>query len=204
VTRTARRRRLPAAFYARPAEQVARDLLGAVLVSEIDGLETAGRIVETEAYSGPHDPASHAAARIGRTLRNAAMFGPPGTAYVYRSYGVHWCLNTVTDRTGFPAAVLIRALEPITGLDAMRRRRCVPRRAIADRELCNGPGKLAEALGITGALDGHPLERSPLRIVTDATVASEEIVATARVGITRAVDWPLRFYVRGSRWISRR
>jgi len=133
-----------------------------VLVSEVDGVRTSGRIVETEAYTGPHDPASHAAERIGRTTRNAAMFGAPGIAYVYRSYGVHWCLNAVTDEPGFPAAVLIRALQPLAGIAPMRERRQVRGRPPADRELCSGPGRLTEALGITGALDGHPLARPPL------------------------------------------
>ena len=120
-----RRRRdaLGLEFYARPAESVARDLLGMVLVSTIGGSEVRGRIVETEAYVGPHDDASHAAARIGRTARNEAMYGEPGVAYVYRIYGVHWCLNAVTDVADFPAAVLIRALEPIRGISLMRRRR---------------------------------------------------------------------------------
>jgi DNA-3-methyladenine glycosylase len=199
-------RTLPARFYARPAEQVARDLLGAILVSLVDGVETAGRIVETEAYVGPHDEASHAAARIGRTPRNAAMFGAPGTAYVYRSYGVHWCLNAVTDRVGFPAAVLIRAIEPLRGLDVMRTRRIMQRgtAVIAERELCSGPGKLAAALDITGALDGHSLRHPPLTIRAGIEVTASEVVVAPRVGITRAIDWPLRFMLKGSPWISRR
>src|SRR5207253_9005206 len=117
---------LPRSFYRRSAEQVARDLLGAVLISTVGAKRTSGRIVEAEAYIGPDDDASHAAARIGRTSRNETMFGHAGLAYVYRIYGTHWCLNAVTGPVGFPAAVLIRALEPLTGLAVMRARREAP------------------------------------------------------------------------------
>jgi DNA-3-methyladenine glycosylase len=175
-----------------------------VLVSDVGGHPTSGRIVETEAYVGPHDPASHAAERIGRTLRNASMFGQPGSAYVYRIYGVHWCLNAVTDRTGFPAAVLIRALEPLSGLAMMQRRRAPAGTLLPPRQLCSGPGRLAQALGIDASLDGHLLRRPPLRIVAGAAPADVGVVATTRVGVTRAADWPLRFYMRSNPWISRR
>ncbi len=188
---------LPPAFYARPAREVARQLIGMVVRSTVDG-EALGRIVETEAYTGPEDAASHAAERIGRTVRNEAMFGVPGTAYVYRSYGIHWCLNAVTDREGFPAAVLIRALEPLGDLSLVRRRRGTP-----DRDLARGPGRLTQALAITGALDGHPLHLPPLSIHDAPSVAPGEIVATPRIGINRAVEAPLRFTLRGSRWLSR-
>ncbi|HEX7049170.1 MAG TPA: DNA-3-methyladenine glycosylase [Longimicrobiales bacterium] len=190
----------PRSFYCRPAEEVARDLLGAVLVSTLDGRTTAGRIVETEAYVGPHDPASHAAARVGRTARNAAMFGPGGTAYVYRSYGIHWCVNVVTGPEGYPAAVLIRALEPIEGLAVMRERRggrC------ADRELARGPGRLAQALGISGAQNGVRLEGPPLWIRAGPGVDPAMIEAGPRIGIRHAADWPLRFHLRGNPWVSR-
>ena len=198
------RRALPARFYARAAETVARELLGCILVSTVGDERTAGRIVETEAYIGPHDPASHAAERIGRTARNDVMFGAPGLAYIYRIYGVHWCLNAVTDRTGFPAAVLIRALEPLEGLDVMRRRRALPARARSDRELCSGPGKLAAALALDGTLDGHRLNASPLWIEAGNAVADVDVMAGPRIGITRAADWPLRFYEHASIWVSRR
>lgn len=166
-------------------------------------METAGRIVETEAYVGPHDPASHAAERTGRTNRNASMFGNPGIAYVYRIYGIHWCLNIVTDAAEFPAAVLIRALEPVRGFSHMRARRCRAGRQMDDRNLANGPGKLAAALGINGAHDAHPLDRPPLWITAGTPVEAAQVVAGPRVGITRAVDWPLRFHEAGSPWVSR-
>jgi DNA-3-methyladenine glycosylase len=189
---------LPPAFYARPAAEVAPLLIGKVLRSTIGGEETTGRIVETEAYTGPDDPSCHAAEHIGRTARNQAMYGEPGTAYVYLSYGIHWCLNAVTDHVDHPAAVLIRALEPLTGLDAMR-----ARRDIRDRDLARGPGRLAQALAITGSLDGHPLHMPPLSIHDANPVPPADIVAGPRIGITRATDWPLRFTLRGSRWLSR-
>lgn len=195
---------LPPEFYQRSAEEVARDLLGAVVVSRLDGVLTAGRVVETEAYLGLSDPASHAAERIGRTSRNASMFGAPGIAYVYFIYGMHWCMNAVTGAVDVPTAVLLRALEPVEGLDAMRARRSVrtgtpPR----DRDLMRGPARLTEALGVTGAQDGHPLQRAPLVIAEGHGVAADRVVAGPRVGITRAADWPLRFYVEDSPWRSR-
>ncbi len=189
---------LGAPFYGRPAREVARDLVGKVVVSEVGGERVGGRIVETEAYTGPEDPASHAAERIGRTTRNAAMFGPPGTAYVYLSYGVHWCLNAVSDREEHPGAVLIRALEPLMGLPAMRRRR-----GMRDRDLARGPGRLCQALGITGSLNGHVLTDPPLRFLDAPALPDSAVDAGPRIGISRALDWPLRFTVRGSRWLSR-
>jgi len=191
---------LPLHFYDRPAEEVARDLLGAVLVSTIGGVTTAGRIVEAEAYVGPHDPASHAAERIGRTARNDVMFGPPGIAYVYRIYGLHWCLNVVTGAEGYPAAVLIRAVEPLEGVDAMRRRRGDGR---PERTLTNGPGKLAEAMGITGRENGHPLDRPPLLILEGVAIEDSGVAIGPRIGVSRAADWPLRFHVQGNPWVSR-
>ena len=195
---------LPPAFYERGAEVVARDLLGAVLVSDIGGERTAGRIVETEAYLGAPDPASHAAERIGRTARNESMFGRGGLAYVYFIYGMHWCLNAVTGEPDVANAVLIRALEPLEGLDVMRERRALRSgRAPKDRDLARGPARLAEALGISGALDGHDLALPPLVIAHGEPVPEGAIVAGPRIGITRAADWPLRFHVEGSPWVSR-
>jgi DNA-3-methyladenine glycosylase len=201
--RRARADALAASWYARPADVVARDLIGARIVSTIGGVETAGRIVETEAYIGPHDDASHAAARIGRTARNESMFGAPGIAYVYRIYGIHWCLNIVTDAIDFPAAVLIRAIEPLHGIEHMRARRFAGQKSFTDRALTSGPGRLAGALGITGEHDAHALDRPPLWICAAGRVADAEITTGPRIGITRAVEWPLRFCERGSRWLSR-
>ena len=184
-----------AKFYARPTEEVARGLLGRILVSEVGGRETAGRIVEVEAYVGPHDPACHAYGHR-RTERTEPLYGRPGTAYVYFTYGMHWCLNAVTETTGFPAAVLIRALEPLAGLDTMPRRR-------RKEPLCAGPARLCAALGVTGALNGVSLQRGPLRILEGARVLKRDIVMGPRIGITQAIDWPLRFYLKDSPWVSR-
>lgn len=188
---------LPKAFFARPTATVARRLLGHVLVSRIRGREVRGRIVETEAYIGPHDPACHAYG-YRRTARTETLYGPPGIAYVYFTYGMHWCLNAVTERIDYPAAVLIRALEPLAGIELMRRRRG----DVPDRALCAGPARLCEALGITGAQDGRSLQRGDLRILS-GNGARFRIGVTPRIGITRARDWPLRFVVLGSRWVSR-
>ena len=166
-------------------------------MSEIGGRRTAGRIVETEAYLGPEDPASHAFGHR-RTARTEPMFGPPGTAYVHFTYGMHWCLNAVTERRDFPAAVLIRALEPLEGLSLMRRRRG----RVADRDLCAGPARLCQALGITGKESGRLLTRGQLRIERDRRPKAP-VRVTGRVGITVATDWPLRFVVADSRWASR-
>ena len=190
---------LPASFYARPTIQVARGLLGQILVSDIGGRRTAGRIVETEAYLGPHDPASHAFGHR-RTARTEVMYGRPGTAYVYFTYGMHWCLNAVTERLGFPAAVLIRALEPLEGIPVMRRRR--GRGGVRDADLCAGPARLCQALGITGRENGGLLTKGRLRIVRDRRRRAP-VAVTGRVGITDAADWPLRFVISGSEWLSR-
>ncbi|HUE95607.1 MAG TPA: DNA-3-methyladenine glycosylase, partial [Longimicrobiaceae bacterium] len=184
---------LPPDFYRRPAAEVARDLLGAVLLSTVDGLPCAGRIVETEAYIGPDDEASHAAARIGRTARNEAMFGSPGIAYVYRIYGAHWCLNAVTDESGFPAAVLIRAAEPVEGVALAQARRSGRPRG----DLMRGPGNLCAALGITGSLNRHPLQEPPLRMLSGDPIPERAVERGGRIGITRDVDLPLRFWLRG-------
>jgi len=191
-------RPLEPSFYARPAEVVARRLLGHLVVSTIGGRRTAGRIVETEAYVGPHDPACHAYGGR-RTQRTRWLYGPPGTAYIYFTYGMHWCLNAVTGRVGYPAAVLIRALEPVAGLATMRRRRA----GVPDRALCAGPARLCAALAITGRLNGAALQRGPLRIVRLPAAPPRRIVTTPRIGITRAVDWPLRYLLGDSVWVSK-
>jgi DNA-3-methyladenine glycosylase len=151
-------------------------------------------VVEVEAYA-PDDPASHS--YRGRTARNAAMFGPPGHAYVYRSYGIHHCLNLVCRPDGEASAVLVRALEPTHGLEAMRSRRGVEE----TRLLCSGPGRLCEALGVTLVHDGLALDEPPFVLLPRET--EPDVVATTRVGITRAVDLPWRYAVRGSRFLSR-
>ena len=169
---------------------VARDLVGCTLL--VNGV--GGVIVECEAYA-PDDPASHAFS--GRTRRNAAMFGPPGRLYVYRSYGVHWCANLVCEPEGIAAAVLLRALEPTAGIDEMRRRRGVDDPGL----LCSGPGRLTQALGITGEHDGAPLDQPPFRLVRSTRPV--EIVTSPRIGITRASDYPWRYSLEGSRYVSR-
>ena len=176
---------------------VARDLLGARLVSTVDGALTSGVIVEAEAYHGPDDPASHAATRGGRTTRNAAMFGPPGRAYVYRIYGMHWCVNVVTGTEGDPQAVLIRALDPLAGEEEMRRRRG------GALGLASGPGRLCQALGITGALYGHDLTVPPLEVRAGWVVPDADVAVSGRIGVRAAADWPLRFFVRGNPGVSR-
>ncbi|MFN8571685.1 MAG: DNA-3-methyladenine glycosylase [Gemmatimonadaceae bacterium] len=199
-SRPARRRAfgpaLDASFYDRDTELVARELLGAVLECRTREGVCRGRIVETEAYLGPHDPACHAAA--GLTARNRSLHGPPGTAYVYFIYGVHWCVNAVTRETGHGSAVLIRAVEPVSGLPLMHRRRKVLR----DRDLTNGPGKLCQALGIDQRHDGADLRRSPLRILAGAVVPSSAVGVSPRIGISKAAEWPLRFFERGNPWVS--
>ncbi|MGI9078142.1 MAG: DNA-3-methyladenine glycosylase [Gemmatimonadaceae bacterium] len=189
---------LPRAFYDRDTEKVARDLLGAVVVCESSDGTASGRIVETEAYLGPHDPACHAV--FGLTPRTRHLFGPPGVSYVYLIYGMHWCFNAVTRETGHGSAVLIRALEPVEGIPLMRERRRHPQR---DRDLCNGPGKLCQALGITRAHDGASLSNSPLTIRRGKRVPDEAVVVTPRIGITRAAEWPLRFFVSDSSHVSK-
>ena len=189
-------RPLPAGFYARETELVARELLGATLECTVRGTRCSGRIVETEAYTGEEDLACHAAA--GRTARTEILYGPPGRAYVYFVYGMHWCVNAVTRRAGLPSAVLIRALEPLEGIAAMRRRRGVKR----DRDLTNGPAKLCDALAITGAHNGVSLQTSALQILQGDRVPDADVAITARIGISRAVEDPLRWIVRSSQFVS--
>ena len=177
-------------FFARSVHQVAPDLIGATLL--VDGV--GGRIVEVEAYD-QQDPASHA--YRGRTPRNAAMFGPPGHAYVYRSYGIHWCLNLVCGGEGVAEAVLIRALEPTRGVDLQKRRRRVEN----VRQLCSGPGKLCQALGITREHDGLALDVPPFRL--EAREDVPEIVTGPRIGITRATELRWRYMSAGSPYLSR-
>jgi DNA-3-methyladenine glycosylase len=181
-------RALPRSFYERPTEQVARELIGMTLEHRVDGSTLRGRITETEAYLGEHDPACHAA--VGRTPRTEPLYGRPGTAYVYFVYGMHWCVNAVTRREGLPSAVLIRAVEPIDGIEAMRARRV---RARTDATLCDGPAKVCQAFGIDRAQNGTDLVRGALRITEGQPIDDTRIRCTPRIGISRAQDWPLRW-----------
>lgn len=186
---------LPTGFYQHPAHQLAPLLLNKLLATR-DG--RAGRIVEVEAYAGD-DPASHAFR--GQTTRNATMFGPAGHLYVYFTYGMHWCANAVCGEAGEGTAVLLRALEPVAGLERMWAARP---RAHNERDLCSGPAKLAQALGITGNDDGVDLATGVVRILDDWTPPPPEPVVSTRIGITRAVDVPWRWYVPGNPHVSRR
>jgi DNA-3-methyladenine glycosylase len=183
--------RLTREFFARSVHEVAPELIGATL--SVGG--AGGTIVEVEAYD-QDDPASHGFG--GPTARTASMFGPPGHAYVYRSYGIHWCLNLVCAPAGRAEAALVRALEPTRGLEAMRKRRGLE----ATRSLCSGPGKLCQALGITGAHDGLALDEPPFELM--ARAFEPKLVVGPRIGITRAVEQPWRYGLAGSQYLSRR
>jgi len=184
---------LPAAFYGRPVLEVAQDLVGCVLRHG----ETAGVIVETEAYH-ESEPACHA--HVGRTARTHVLFGPPGVAYVYRSYGIHALVNAVSEPEGVGAAVLIRALEPLEGIELMRERRGLD----ALEQLCSGPGKLTQALGIELDLNTTDLERGPITVEPAAPGwETVELVTGPRIGITKAAELPWRFCARGSRSVSK-
>ena len=178
-------------FSARSVE-VAHALIGVHL--RVDGV--GGRIVETEAYDA-EDPASHSFS--GPSARNASMFGPPGHAYVYRSYGLHWCLNFVCREAGHGAGVLIRAIEPLAGLERMRERR-----GLADeRLLCSGPGRVGQALGLDRSYDGCPLDQAPFEL-HPPTGGTPRVAIGPRIGISKAIDMPWRFGLEGSRFVSRR
>ena len=185
-------------FYARSTELVARDLLGCILECRTEAGVASGRIVETEAYLGEHDLACHAAA--GRTRRTQPLYGPPGTAYVYFIYGVHWCFNAVTREEGLPSAVLVRALEPLTGVDLMQTRRPHARK---NEDLTNGPGKLCAALGIDVRHNALSLNRAPIVIRQGAPVPDDRVLVTPRIGIRESADWPLRWFVADNPHVSR-
>lgn len=200
-SRVAGLRALDRAFFSRPPQRVARELLGKVLVRRTNTEFLTGRIVETEAYLGEDDPAAHAAA--GNTARTSVLFGPPGHAYVYFIYGNHYCLNVSCEGNG--GGVLIRALEPLQGIEYMARNRGIARAGASDlRKLTSGPGRLAQAFGITRARDnGCDLisESSSLRIAKDGFRAGP-IVVTPRIGITKAAEEPLRFVLEGNPFVS--
>ena len=188
--------KLPRRFYERPAVEVARELLGMTLVRKSAEEHLRGRIVEVEAYTGETDPGSHA--YRGPTPRTAVMFGAPGHLYVYFTYGMHYCVNVVTDVTGVAGAVLLRALEPLQGIERMRLRRA--NRPIA--ELCNGPGKLCQALDITREQNGLDLQGGEVWIEDEGYKAAE-IATTTRIGLSQGQELPLRFFLVGSPYLSR-
>lgn len=193
-----RSRKLPRSFYARPVLEVAEDCIGKVLVHRTAEGEAAGRIVETEAYAGPHDLASHSSR--GRTKRTEAMFGPPGHAYVFLLYGASWAMNLVVAKEDEPHAVLIRAIEPVRGIELICERRKMRPTA---RELSNGPGKLSKALGITGADYGRDLTGD--RLFLEEGEARGIIGRSPRINIDYAGEWakmPWRFYEKGNRYVS--
>ncbi len=195
-------KKLPPEFYLQPTLEVAKALLGKVLVTG----ETVGLVVETEGYVGPEDPACHA--YVGRTRRNETMWGAPGHAYVYFTYGNHWMLNVVTEREDYPAAALIRAVQPVAGLELMRERRGLEKLKgrLDDRNLTNGPGKLCQAFGISGELNGTSLQSDYLYLAEpspEITLPLFEVAETPRVGITRGTESLWRYLVRGNKYVSR-
>jgi DNA-3-methyladenine glycosylase len=181
-------------FFARSVHAVAPELIGATLTFKGIG----GVIVEVEAYHHT-DPAAHSF--NGRTERNAVMFGPAGCAYVYRSYGIHWCLNFVCEQVGSASAVLVRALEPLVGIETMYERRKRYTKTLTERLLCSGPGRLGEALGITGAHNGLALDEAPFEIF--ARGEKVEVAVGPRIGLTKAAELPWRYGLKGSRFVSR-
>jgi DNA-3-methyladenine glycosylase len=187
---------LPQSFYHRDTKIVAQELLGKLLVRRIDGQTLVGKIVETEAYIGEDDPACHAAR--GKTKRTAIMYGPPGTAYIYFIYGMYYCLNAVTESEGFPAAVLIRAVEPLEGIEFMQQQR--HQSGIAN--LCNGPGKLCQAFVLTGAQNGLPLNSEELSIADAPPLPSSQIGTSPRIGISKGQDHMWRYFVRNNAFVS--
>jgi DNA-3-methyladenine glycosylase len=188
---------VPASFYESETEIVAREMLGMLLQCRTPEGTTSGIIVETEAYVGEHDAACHAVA--GLTARTAPLYDRAGIAYVYFIYGMYWCFNAVTRAAGLPSAVLVRAVEPVEGIELMRSRRPHVRR---DRDLTNGPGKLCMAMGITGAMNRQSLQRGSLVVREYASYPDSKVTVTPRIGIRHAADWPLRWIVAGNGYVS--
>jgi len=177
-------------------DKVARRLLGCILERTIDGVTIRIKIVETEAYH-QSDAASHS--YRGRTSRTDVMFGPAGSLYVYFTYGMHYCCNVVTGKEGEGAAVLIRAVEPLTGMDTLARRR----KGKTEHEMTNGPAKLCQALEIDKRLNGHDLSRAPLKLLLHPALEETEIITTPRIGIRKAIDVPWRFYIKDNAFVSK-
>lgn len=196
-----RRRVLPHSFYGRPTLKVAEDLIGKVLVHRTRDGVTSGVIVETEAYIGEDDPACHAS--FGRTARSEPLFGPPGFAYVYLNYGIHYLMNAVTEADGYPGAVLIRALQPLDGLELMRKRRAPDGRDIDEHALCRGPGNLTKALAIT--IEDNRLDLASSKLTIEDRGISVGTIATGpRIGIRVAIERPWRYWIEGHRSVSGR
>lgn len=192
---------LPRSFYLRPTLQVAKSLLGKYIVRKLGGKYLIGKIVEVEAYVGANDPASHA--YIGMTERNKVMFGEGGRAYVYFTYGMHYCFNVVTERAGYPAAVLIRAVEPIEGMEEMRTNRGFTADERDEGTLTNGPARLCEALGIRREMNGENLTGDVLFLTRGENIPRSKIGSSRRIGIRNGTEKQWRFYVRGNRFLSR-
>jgi len=193
----ARGKKLKREFYNRPTLKVARELLGKYLVVDKNGTKLSGKVVETEAYRGPYDPASHAYG--GMTPRNRIMFGEPGHAYVYFTYGMYYCLNVITERKGFPAGVLIRALEPEDGIEIMKKRR---KKEKID-SLTSGPGKLCQAMGINKTFYGADLTGKTI-YVEDRGEKAGKIISTYRIGIDAGKEKKWRFYLKDNRFVSKK
>lgn len=194
-------KKLPRSFYLRPTLIVAKDLLGKHLCRRIGKTLLIGKIVEVEAYLGVEDPASHA--YRGLTKRNEVMFGKGGHLYVYFTYGMHYCCNVVTEEAGTPGAVLLRAVEPVGGIDVMRKKRKCTMETIADRKLTNGPAKICKAFGIARKENGTDLLGDEIFIAEGESTAKSAIVAATRIGIRQAMEKEWRFYVKGSEFVSR-
>jgi len=191
---------LPRSFYERPTLTVAQELLGKVLVHRTREGTTSGVIIETEAYIGEDDPACHAS--FGRTPRNEPLYGPPGLAYVYLNYGIHYLVNAVTEADGHPAAVLIRALQPLEGIASMKKRRSSDGRVVDERDLCRGPGNLTRALGITLTDNRRDFAASRTLFIEDRGISIGEVARGPRIGIRVALDRPWRCWVEGHRSVS--
>ncbi|MGI6678663.1 MAG: DNA-3-methyladenine glycosylase [Dehalobacterium sp.] len=185
-------------FFYRETPLVAQDLLGKILATQIDDTIVSGIVVETEAYLGQNDPGSHS--NRGKTKRNSVMFGPAGYSYIYQIYGVHFCYNVTTDKDNVPAAVLIRALEPLTGIDIIRKNR----KRESRKDLCSGPAKLVQALGITKSMNGTSAVDGPVRFFDKQSTVPFNIIQTTRIGLTQGADLKLRYYIENNPYVSRK